>query len=88
MLDDERMANSNIPPLYQECTLENFRCEIAPDQLTRARFQVERWINQMEGDRGLILIGPVGSGKTHLATATLRLGMERVSLACGSTTEA
>lgn len=59
---------------YEKCSLENFQ---ADDQPRRESLQVLRQFVAGVGDhvrkgRGLILMGPKGTGKDHLAIACLR----------------
>ncbi len=57
-----------VPRRYQHCTLESFRG--VPKQL-------EGWAAREQGDQpNVVLWGPTGTGKTHLATALLRAAAE------------
>ena len=67
---------ARIPHRYAGCTLDNFKCannsqEIA---LQYARCLVRDYPHI---DRGLLYMGPVGVGKTHLAVAILKGLIER-----------
>ena len=69
-----RLGRSNIPKRYQHCTLANF--EAYNDSLARAVTLAQRVIETFPGgegaDRGLLLMGMPGVGKTHLAVAILK----------------
>jgi DNA replication protein DnaC len=70
----KRLGTANIPKRYQHCTLANF--EAYNDSLKRAVTRAQRVIETFpagEGaDRGLLLMGMPGVGKTHLAVAILK----------------
>jgi DNA replication protein DnaC len=70
----QRLARSNIPRRYHHCTLATF--EAYNDSLARASTLAQRVIESFpagEGaDRGLLLMGMPGVGKTHLAVAILK----------------
>jgi len=66
-----RLAQSGIPARYEHCTWEEFQALNASlrEALRLARQTVDQFPG---GDRGLLLCGPCGAGKTHLAVAALR----------------
>ncbi len=64
---------AHIPRRYSDCSLENFH--IAPDAESRwvALSYAQRLIEDYpDVEKGLLLVGSVGVGKTHLAVAILR----------------
>ena len=69
---DQRLLAASIPKRYEHCTLETFRAESQTLKNARRRVEefVDMWPATDEG-RGLLLMGPCGSGKTHLAVAAL-----------------
>ena len=66
------LAGAQIPPRYRTCDLESF-VTYKNDQLLRAVDRARRFIDVFPVvDKGLLLIGPPGIGKTHIAIAVLR----------------
>jgi DNA replication protein DnaC len=66
-----RLENSGLPFRLQSLDLE-------PGDLSSAAILAKQW---GDGDiQGLLLYGPVGVGKTHLAAAAARLRLRRVPL--------
>jgi DNA replication protein DnaC len=75
------LAAAGIPDRYRNCSFESFAVEdrdpLQASALRSALLQCRRYVENFfqadENDRGrgLIFIGPTGTGKTHLAAATL-----------------
>jgi len=65
------LERAKIPKRYEKCTLSNFEIhdDSHRDALKISRKVVENYPSQ---DIGLLFIGPVGVGKTHLAVAIIR----------------
>jgi len=77
----DRLASANIPKRYQHCTLANFSAynpslERALEQARRVPDRFPSANNLREQGRGLLLEGPPGVGKTHLAVAVLKQVMD------------
>jgi DNA replication protein DnaC len=75
---DLRLASAGIPRRYEHCTLETFDVmadsgrwqSILRTASKRVEEFVDTWPATHEG-KGLLLMGPCGSGKTHLAVSVL-----------------
>lgn len=67
------LERAGIPARYGHCTLDSFELWDATDPtLGRTRRAVQEFVDLYpEVDKGLLLMGPVGTGKTHLAVAAL-----------------
>lgn len=70
---DLLLARAKIPDRYKDSTLTNYICE--PGNVTQ-QAAVHYSLHLIEdyplSERGLMLIGPTGVGKTHLAVAILK----------------
>jgi DNA replication protein DnaC len=73
---EKRMATARVPERYRHCSMENYCPQGGPARLSElaARAAVGRFIEaakeNLTGD-GLLFIGPVGVGKTHLAVSVI-----------------
>jgi len=69
----ELLAAAGIPERYRHCTLDGFELWNKDDPtLGAARRAVQEFIDVYpQIDKGLLLMGGVGTGKTHLAVAAL-----------------
>jgi DNA replication protein DnaC len=76
-------STANIPPLYADASFDNFI--LPPDNPIASRGLEAVMVKAFEYAKsypdvakpGLLLIGPTGTGKTHLAVAALRKLMSR-----------
>jgi DNA replication protein DnaC len=68
----QHLAEANIPRRYQHCTLDNLR--VYNDSLVEAMGMARKFVEAYPGgtNRGLLLLGHAGVGKTHIAVAVLR----------------
>jgi DNA replication protein DnaC len=84
----QALVRARIPKRYEHCDFENFDTDPyleGPEgsawngSLAQARVVVEAFARNYPagGETGLLLMGPCGVGKTHLAVATLRQLMQR-----------
>ena len=65
-----RLSAAGIPQRYRDCTLENFSDNTL--SLTNARRAAREFVDSYPAaEAGLLLVGPAGRGKTHLACAIL-----------------
>ena len=74
---DQRLRDARIPPRYQRCTLDSFLI-YQNEELLRAVSTARRFCESFPVvEKGLMLIGPPGIGKTHIAVAVLRDVIQR-----------
>ena len=66
----ERLQGAGIPERYRDCNFSNF-ADNSP-ALTRAKEMGREFVDSYPAvEAGLLLVGPAGRGKTHLACAIL-----------------
>ena len=67
------LEQAGIPARYRHCTLDGFEAWNPDDPtLAKARRAVQEFVDLFPAvDKGLLLMGPVGTGKTHRAVAAL-----------------
>jgi DNA replication protein DnaC len=68
------LTAARIPRRYQHCSLQNFYNVKGNSFIWRAFGEAQRLIRDYHAgsDRGLVFMGPVGVGKTHLSVAILQ----------------
>jgi DNA replication protein DnaC len=71
----QRISRATIPKRYVHCSFGNFRAY--NESLVRALGYARRIVDEFPLDRGALLIGLPGVGKTHLAVATLKAWIEK-----------
>ncbi|HEY3569272.1 MAG TPA: ATP-binding protein [Thermoanaerobaculia bacterium] len=85
------LAAARIPERYQNCRISSFQIKGSSEvqgQMLRARFVAQRYVNdflslrnEIGGRAGLLLMGPPGVGKTHLAVSILIEVIEKYAIA-------
>src|SRR5947209_12039248 len=69
------LASARIPKRYEHCELSNFEFDGPHAHLARARMAACRFVEEygLENDsNGLLIIGSIGVGKTHLAVGIIK----------------
>ena len=73
----QRLSDARIPPRYQRCTLDSF-VTYQNEELMRAVESARRFADAFPVvQKGLMLIGPPGIGKTHIAVSVLQQVIRR-----------
>lgn len=79
------LAQARIPRRYEHCELSNFEVLKGNGEasLSAALLAAQRFVDEYPVERaGLLLIGPVGVGKTHLAVGMIKELLVRKGIAC------
>jgi DNA replication protein DnaC len=70
------LQQSEIPAQYEHCTLDDFDVEFpgaATESLRKALLYARKFVEEYPLEKaGILLTGPCGTGKTHLAAAILK----------------
>jgi DNA replication protein DnaC len=80
---DAMIAAARIPKRYEHCELSNFEFEGSQLCLAPARMAACRFVEEYPIDKtGLLLVGKVGSGKTHLAVGIAKALIREKGVEC------
>jgi DNA replication protein DnaC len=70
------LAAARIPRRYEHCELANYDTDFpgAHASLAEAHFLASNFVSKCDprGDKGLLIIGKIGTGKTHLAVGIIK----------------
>src|SRR5579862_3279880 len=75
--EERRIAAAHIPERYRHCSLDTFETTFpgADSSLERALTTARRFVDEYPVDtagKGILFVGTMGTGKTHLAVGVLR----------------
>ncbi|HEY1526486.1 MAG TPA: ATP-binding protein [Candidatus Angelobacter sp.] len=73
--NQQLLEKAGIPARYEDCTLSNFNLEMHEISLSvrNAHRDAQRFVQEYPKEKkGLLLIGPIGVGKTHLAVGIIQ----------------
>ena len=80
------LATAHIPERYQHCELENFRYDPedkAQKSIGQAKTFAGRFVEEYPIDKtGLLLVGSVGVGKTHLSVGIIKALVREKGINC------
>lgn len=76
------LAAAKIPARYERCDLATYETSSNPS-FAAAKLTAERFVDQYPVDKmGLMFIGSIGIGKTHLAVATIKDLVRKKGIPC------
>ncbi|HZQ21736.1 MAG TPA: ATP-binding protein [Terriglobales bacterium] len=79
---DNLLASARIPTRYMRCEFSSYHTEGNP-ALGAAKMSAVKFVEQYPIDKtGLMFIGSIGTGKTHLAVATIKELITRKGVHC------
>lgn len=80
---DAMVAAARIPKRYEHCELSNFEFEGSQLHLAPARMAACRFVEEYPVDKtGLMLVGTIGTGKTHLAVGIAKALVREKGIPC------
>jgi DNA replication protein DnaC len=75
------LAQARIPRRYEQCSLQNYYpADVNGTQRNAFKYAWTLALDYPAVERGLLLMGPVGVGKTHLSVAVLRELIDKKSI--------
>ena len=80
---DALLSGARIPRRYEHCELSNFDFEGSQLSLAPARMAACRFVEEYPVDKtGLLLVGTIGAGKTHLAVGIIKALIREKGIPC------
>jgi DNA replication protein DnaC len=77
------LASARIPKRYEHCELSNFSLDSARESLTAAHMAARRFVEEYPlEDTGLLIVGSIGVGKTHLTVGMIKDLTLRKGISC------
>jgi DNA replication protein DnaC len=77
------LTQARIPKRYERCSLQNYYpADVNGTQRNAFKYAWTLALDYPAVERGLLLMGPVGVGKTHLSVAVLRELIDKKSIPC------
>jgi DNA replication protein DnaC len=83
LLGERLLQQARIPRRYQHCDFESFEITNGYASLKPALMAAQRFVEEYPIEKtGLLLIGPIGVGKTHLAVSIMKHLMANKGARC------